>query len=951
MPYDGGKYRGGGRSALPLAILAGTVVFVAAVLVHSRTGGSGDTGGVYTERPEEAALAGEMPSRVEDTRPVADRPVPARIPSPRSPDDGTEVDEEEEEPLESVFSGGDPRRVIGTYFTRDTESTLILAGRAFDEETGELLSGIGFEIVEAAQAAPAWLAPPIGGPVRIETDSEGLFRREVTMRGRGRPSDVWLALDFEENRDGYVYTGPGELGRARASSSHLRRGAAWFDLPFRRGAPLRGRVVGPDGRTPAPGTRVAAVAEPPEDFSARHSSNGPPSAPQRSQGFAPPHTGREVEGVRDLFRHPGQHDAHFTATSGSGGRFELLLPPGSSGTLHAQGPKGSEWTGFAMPDQGAHPEMVIILSASGSVEGRVLHPDGRGAPGARVTLKPNPEAFDGVMGPVTAGEDGVFAFVDVPPGPVVLEFEPPGGDDGPPYAGEPVEFELGPGEDRRDVELHLHPGNSVSILVLAEDTEEPVPDAEVRLHSFFRTPPGAPERSSEVRNATTDQNGRCVIDGMHPSEGGRFFGVYHPQYQTSRPRQRDDGIEEELVVHLTPLAERELIARWEEDGSPVRHYSYTIKMWLSGSNRFAVDGGIGSRTVRSADGRTVMEGLRNGTRHVEVTALDESGEPTGAFGMTEFTVQWSPDAADEPVEVLVSRGGRIEGEVRHLETGAAVPGATVEISPPIRGHEQLLPEEEQPGRDARLIRVRTDSAGRFEAPGLAPGTYALRASRGFDITHDPVRIDVETASSPEPIQLEIAPANTIHGRVTNHEGEPLAGFEVRHQGYPLANWERPRTASGAPRHVHKTDEAGHYRIEGVMEGFHIVGAHGAFTNRDYRQSFSFRNEYGRTREVNIQYDGRIDVAGSVQTGSEVAGDTLTLWFEPHAGGDAVYVTLPVDERRYEAKLSPGSYTVNAAAPGHRLEVEPPSMTVEPRPPEQAQDLAVQPSPRQREARD
>ncbi len=944
MHHDRGRNHGGGRPVLPLALLAGTVVLVAAVLVYSRTGGSGDTGTVHTEHPEEAALAGEMPSRVEDTRPVAERLAPARIRSPRSGDDGTVVDEEEEESLESIFSGADPRSIGGHRVTRDRESTLTLAGRAFDEDTGELLSGIAFEIVEAAHAPPAWLAPPIGEVVRIETDSEGLFRRDVTMQGRIPPSHVSLVLGFEENRDGYVYTGRGELGRPMALSTRLTSGAAWFDLPFRRGAPLRGRVLGPDGRTPAPGTRIAAVAEPPEDIPTRQSSAGTRSAPERGPFVAPSASSREIEDISEIFRHPGRHDAHFTTTSGSGGRFELLLPPGSSGTLHAQGPKESEWTGFTMPAQGAHPEMVIILSASGSVEGRVLHPDGRGEPGAPVTLKPNPEAFDGVMGPVKAGEDGVFAFVDVPPGPVVLEFEPPGGDDGPPYAGEPVEFELGPGEDRRDVELHLHPGNRVSILVLAEDTEEPIPGAEVRLHSFFGSYGQPAGVRSEQREAVTDGDGRCVIDGMHPSERSRFFTASHPQYQTNSPRQRDDGIREELVVHLTPLAELELIARWEEDGSPVRHYSYTINTLLSHSNRFAVDRQIGSRTVRSADGRTVMEGLRNGTRHVEVAALDESGRPTGAFGMTEFTVRWSPDAQDEPVEVLVSRGRPIEGEVRHLETGAVVPGAIVKISPPDRGHEQLLPEREQPARDARLVRVRTDSAGRFEAAGLAPGTYALRASRGFDITHDTVRIDVEAAFSPEPIQLEIAPANTIHGRVTDHEGEPIAGFEVRHQGYSTASWDRPSPVTSLPSTVHETDETGYFRIEGVMQGFHLVGAHGAFTNRDYRQSFSFRSGYGRTREVNIQYDGRIDVAGSVQIEGEVTWDPFTLWFEPHAGGDAVYVTLPVDERRYETKLPPGSYTVNAAAPGHRMEVDPPSITVDDRRGGGEHHLAVRPAP-------
>lgn len=903
---------------LPSAVgVAVAVLIAAAILLFARPDGPGEAAAGASspgEQPTAAVLTqgdGE-PGATQDPPPEESPLIAGEQSEPEAPPavdeaGGGEAHEEVDEAtaLVELFQGYDPRAILAQYVATSNDRPFWVAGRAFDEVSGEPLPGVRLRVLELSQARSGQQSPPVGDPPPLITGPEGLFREQLVMRGGYAQGTVRMLLELGGLPAGYVYTGPAEGGHPLARSTHLRGGAAWFDLPFTRGEVLRGRVLLPGGNTPAGGAELLAVT----------------TAPEASRG-AGSGWGSKIEEVTELFGHPGEVSSHFVATSGSDGRFELLLPPGSEGTITARAAAGADWTGFAMPEGGQHPEIVLVLQEAGSVAGQVLSPDGDGVPGTTVTLFVDDDDSPAGMEPMATIEDGWFLVEKVPPGPVRVEATPPEGSGL--FAGEPLEFELAAGEERHDLAVTLSAGNHINVTVLSAETGDPIADASITLHSFFEG------RSSQPRlfETNTDEGGRARIDKIPPTERSRFLRVGHPEYQGQNPSTfRRSDFEEEMTFHLKPLAGRELIVSWRDDRSPVTQYSYTVP------------GTGGSSIVRSRDGRTTMTGLRDGEREVEVMALDEEGEPAGPLATVTFASEWSTDGSPAPpVEVFLDRRGRrVTGTVVQMETRLPVAGATVELAPPLRYHDRPESSAVRPAREERFLRTRTDASGRFEFTGVQPGDYAIRAVRGRDTVHEHTRVEVPDEGEPHPVHLALEPGNVIHGRVVDHHGNPAPGVEVHHRGYSSANWEEPRRASSNPTSIHVADEDGYYRIEGVYTGYHTVWSGDYSRNRE---SFSIRDRVGWTREVNLTHDRRITMQGELRLLEPVAGEAVELRFEPRGEGEAVTAEFPARTAPMEVMLLPGIYTISVHAPGHRQEGGPSEITVNPRPVTQRLDLAV-----------
>lgn len=154
--------------------------------------------------------------------------------------------------------------------------------------------------------------------------------------------------------------------------------------------------------------------------------------------------------------------------------------------------------------------------------------------------------------------------------------------------------------------------------------------------------------------------------------------------------------------------------------------------------------------------------------------------------------------------------GAIEGIVVNSDTGAGVEGASVTVS--------TVPSA---GRSAKY-EATSGIAGRFTITGMAPGSYFARVSKdGFAPQLSGLSFLPESVSSPEPpfrvdaggdpvqVRLELAPLQTVRGRVLGPDGEPAAGVEVSLSPNIMANQD-------------VTDAEGRFTLEGTRPGSYTL---------------------------------------------------------------------------------------------------------------------------------
>ncbi len=757
--------------------------------------------------------------------------------------------------------------------------TIVLTGRAYDRDTQEGIPGVEILLtVFGGEGSGLLLGPQ---PIEAVTGPEGAFHTEVatvTPSSPGAPVSVMFHVGHAEG--GRVYTGPGTPipGGAWMMRTRLRDGELRLNLPFRPGLPLAGRVLMPDSRTPAADVTVEAST---------------------SAG--------------------SEHSYRAGTQTGEEGHFELRLPPNSIGHLAAESPDGAARTSFRMPGEGAHHDVVLVLTEFGTLEGRVTDPEGRPAAGSTISATSEPATGGRVTRTVESGEEGEFTLERVPAGDVELRARPP--EDSRWFESEAISFSLDVGEARRGIVVELREGDSVPVRVVSASDESPLSGATVRAE--IRGVPGATE-------GRTDEDGRFSMEGIPP--GGRLalLGVNHATHQESF-RQDISPLDGEQLFRLEPLHHRELIVRWEEDRSPVAHYSYI--MLRKGWNRFDIDMQRGNQVVQSEDGRTTIGNLSEGEWRVEVVHLTESGEPTAVRGSAEFEVAAGTEDG-EPVEVLLSDQLAIEGVVRQADTGEPVGGARVEIVPPARHDPVYYWSQPQPA-ERHVEGVATDTSGHFEISGLTAGDHTLTVKHGAYRNRDPIDVRVYPGEEPEFVEIEIERGGVIHGRVIDSQGEPYAGASITHMA-PNPNhtqWERS---------THTTDPQGRFRMDGLPAGPHtvILEEDGERIARDRR---ALTLEFGEEKEVEFDFHNLIRVYGDVEItagGAPPSGD-IRLTFNARQDGSTTTTADVIPETmEYEARLRPGQYSITANIPPHTIRGEGQTIQVSESPAEQRHNVSI-----------
>lgn len=246
--------------------------------------------------------------------------------------------------------------------------------------------------------------------------------------------------------------------------------------------------------------------------------------------------------------------------------------------------------------------------------------------------------------------------------------------------------------------------------------------------------------------------------------------------------------------------------------------------------RVAIRAAPGSRLVRGlvvdADGRA-LAGARVWTtlRHRrferrDATTTDAAGRfdltvgPHTVVGVSypgRAPVAVAIVARDEgpPVEQvfeLREAGARLSGRVVDGE-GRPLRGMHVRVGHPRDAHARPMPATPEPHPAPEV--VRTDAEGRFSFDSLLGGEALLSASgEGFGVSRRAVAIAAGGASE---VEVVLARAAAISGRVFGESGAPLAGVSVRvgRRG----DQEHRSTV---------TDEAGRYVVDGVSPGAPVV---------------------------------------------------------------------------------------------------------------------------------
>jgi hypothetical protein len=244
-------------------------------------------------------------------------------------------------------------------------------------------------------------------------------------------------------------------------------------------------------------------------------------------------------------------------------------------------------------------------------------------------------------------------------------------------------------------------------------------------------------------------------------------------------------------------------------------------------------------------------------------------EPVVTQGPPKTQTQVAPEAAAaanaSPQKARATRtvlAGRVLGE-----SGEPIPDVTVSLSPRISGIRMGA---------GPPYTVGVDEGGNFRFEGLDPGLYEVFAALPGFVTE----VDALTGRSLGPyrpgdnVTVRLVKGGVVTGTVTDQQGQPLAGLNVR------AMRVRDLDGSSPPNpfpfgNEDRTDDRGIYRIYGLRPGLYVVYA-GGYLNSPFPYSA------GGGEVATFYPSGTRDTAAevSVRAGQEVGGLDIRLRDDP-----------------------------------------------------------------------
>ncbi len=248
--------------------------------------------------------------------------------------------------------------------------------------------------------------------------------------------------------------------------------------------------------------------------------------------------------------------------------------------------------------------------------------------------------------------------------------------------------------------------------------------------------------------------------------------------------------------------------------------------------------------------------------------------------------------AQTRVEVRLTAAAALSGRTVDAATKEPLPLAEVVLSPQLRGG----PRGRAPIPDELRVSTYSDKRGNFRFAGVAPGRWALEARAP---SYAPARLrEVVVPRSDLTVALEAAA--TVEGTVFL-DGKPAAGAAIAVSGAAEV-----ASAESGPQ--------GGYSAQ-VMPGTHHVTATLGESAGAARGPVTVAAG-GTARGVDIELGPSASIGGRVRDAAgPVAGAAVEA--TPHREVGSASRAATAAEGAYELRgLSPGSYDVEVAAPGH-----------------------------------
>lgn len=365
---------------------------------------------------------------------------------------------------------------------------------------------------------------------------------------------------------------------------------------------------------------------------------------------------------------------------------------------------------------------VVPLVPSIRYTGVVLAPDGRPVQKAAVRMIATPRdtlALAPLEDTFTTDESGEFSFSA--PDEAVFVAEHPG------FTAARGRLDFAAQVSHRVV-LRLGPPGAPSTATLAgrvlDEEEEPVAGAHVLVHDEEGQVSGEATAGAEGRYRLELAPGDVVVTAQHHQRGPVRREVTLPP-----------GAEVELDLVLLEGFGRLDVRVLSDDGVPVTAFG----LWVGRQEAPLLVRPHRTATAFGPDGVARVGGLVNGTYLVRVFA--------SGFAPGEATAWITGSPKPTEVELVLRRGGSLEGLVLDEETRAPLASAVVAIEVGF----DLGPGLPRPGS------ARTAEDGRFVIESAAPGRHSLTVAAGGHHGKIVSGVDVTEGAATGPLEIFLAP--------------------------------------------------------------------------------------------------------------------------------------------------------------------------------------------------